>query len=259
MEIFNNQQRSGYEEIVSYGPRWWTEYREMKAVYKFEGFLLDLMAVFLEKTVNNQFPSQADKNALKMYEMVLGIETDETAPIAERRKEVAAYYSGTGKLSRTSIQTLIRNYSGCESEMWWESSTLQIRVFMVDENKFSNRKIYNILSRRMPAYLGFIIREVLSSFTLPQNKVDVRSRYRFIFPWWDGSNYKMLDGARTLNGAIYLSDARPPVWNKIRHRLDAGEKDSFGFNMYVPAKAVNLNGAVTMNGSIQLNSGREEL
>ena len=30
MEIFNNQQRSGYEEIVSYGPKWWTEFREMQ-------------------------------------------------------------------------------------------------------------------------------------------------------------------------------------------------------------------------------------
>ena len=31
MEIFYNQERSGYEEIVSYGPSWWTEYREMNA------------------------------------------------------------------------------------------------------------------------------------------------------------------------------------------------------------------------------------
>ena len=27
MEVFNNQQRSGYEEIVSYGPKWWTAHR----------------------------------------------------------------------------------------------------------------------------------------------------------------------------------------------------------------------------------------
>ena len=38
MEVFNNQQRSGYEEIVSYGPKWWAEFREMDANYRFAGW-----------------------------------------------------------------------------------------------------------------------------------------------------------------------------------------------------------------------------
>lgn len=31
MEIFYNSHSPGYEEIVSYGPKWWTEYKEMDA------------------------------------------------------------------------------------------------------------------------------------------------------------------------------------------------------------------------------------
>lgn len=257
MEIFNNQMRSGYEEIVSYGPRWWTEYREMDAVYRFEGWLLDLMAVFLEKTVNNQFPSQADAEALAMYERILNLMPDESATLEERRREVAAYYSGTGKLSRTVLKNLIRNYTGCESEMWWDASNLHIRVFMVEEKPFSSKKIYNIISRRMPAYLEFLIREVLATFELPNNRVDVRPRYRFTFPWWEG--HRMLDGEHKLDGSYDLSVAHPPMYTTIRHRMDAGEKDDMSFTMYVPAKAKKLDGTFSLNGNILLNSGREVL
>ena len=45
--------RSGYEEVKSYGPSWWPEYREMNAVYKYAGWTLDLMAHFLEKLIWN--------------------------------------------------------------------------------------------------------------------------------------------------------------------------------------------------------------
>lgn len=43
MDIFCNGQ-NGYEEIANYGPRWWTEYREMDANYRFAGWTLNLMA-----------------------------------------------------------------------------------------------------------------------------------------------------------------------------------------------------------------------
>ena len=82
MEVFNNQQRSGYEEIVSYGPKWWTEFREMDANYRFAGWTLDLMAHWLERVVNNQFPANADERTITtVFEPALGIEPepDETA------------------------------------------------------------------------------------------------------------------------------------------------------------------------------------
>ena len=53
MEIFYNSSSPGYEEIVSYGPKWWTEYREMNAVYMFEGWLLDILAKKMEQEVKN--------------------------------------------------------------------------------------------------------------------------------------------------------------------------------------------------------------
>lgn len=95
MEIFYNSSSPGYEEIVSYGPKWWTEYREMNAVYMFEGWLLDILAKKMEQEVKNLFPSQADLPTLLAYERMLGIEHDAELTIEERRRIVEIYYSGT--------------------------------------------------------------------------------------------------------------------------------------------------------------------
>ena len=112
MEIFNNQQRSGYEEIVSYGPKWWTEFREMDANYRFAGWTLDLMAYWLERVVNNQFPANADERTITtVFEPALRIEPEPDETLEERRKTAAAYWSGTGKLSKTVIQSIIKAYT----------------------------------------------------------------------------------------------------------------------------------------------------
>ena len=152
MEIFNNQQRSGYEEIVSYGPKWWTEFREMDANYRFAGWTLDLMAYWLERVVNNQFPANADERTITtVFEPALRIEPEPDETLEERRKTAAAYWSGTGKLSKTVIQSIIKAYTGCESELWWNGVKLQIRIFCDEDGQFSQRKIHNIISRRYPA------------------------------------------------------------------------------------------------------------
>ena len=109
MEVFNNQQRSGYEEIASYGPKWWTEFREMDANYRFAGWTLDLMAYWMERVVNNQFPANADERTITtVFEPALGIEPEPDETLEERRKTVAAYWSGTGELSKTVIKSLIK-------------------------------------------------------------------------------------------------------------------------------------------------------
>lgn len=152
MEVFNNQQRSGYEEIVSYGPKWWAEFREMDANYRFAGWTLDLMAYWLERVVNNQFPANADERTITtVFEPALGIEPEPDETLEERRKTAAAYWSGTGKLSKTVIQSIIKAYTGCESELWWNGIKLQIRIFCDEDERFSQRKIHNIISRRYPA------------------------------------------------------------------------------------------------------------
>lgn len=155
MEIFYNLERPNYEEIVSYGPKWWTEYREMDANYRFAGWTLDLMAYFLEQTVKNQFPSEADEKTISMLEKLLRIEYDSELTLEERRRIVSAYYSGTGHLSRSVILSLMKAYAGHDGDVYWKGPVLCIS-FGNDETHFvSIGLLQKILERRMPAHIPF--------------------------------------------------------------------------------------------------------
>lgn len=155
MEIFYNSSSPGYEEIVSYGPKWWTEYREMNAVYMFEGWLLDILAKKMEQEVKNLFPSQADLPTLLAYERMLGIEHDAELTIEERRIIVEIYYSGTGHLSGSVILQLIKAYTGHEGKVYWDGDTLCVEFNNNDSGFISLGILQKIISRRIPAHIPF--------------------------------------------------------------------------------------------------------
>lgn len=232
MEVFNNQERSGYQEIVSYGPKWWTEYREMDAVYRYAGWTLDLMAHWLERIVNNQFPIHADEKTITMFENLLGIQPEADENLEERRRMVAAYYSGTGKLSKTGIQSIIRAYTGCESELWWDQLTLQIRIYCDGEYSFSNSQVSKIIDRRIPAHIAFTMRNMLCKFELIE-QLQFLLKYRFAMSWWTRS----LDGFMNLDGSNILDAVRPPYIGMTRHRayLLLQEAFFYGTRFTLPA------------------------
>lgn len=156
MEIFYNSHSPGYEEIVSYGPKWWTEYREMDAVYMFEGWLLDIMAKKMEQEVKNLFPSQADDSTLFEYEKLFGIEHDVAISIEDRRRIVEAYYAGIGHLSRSAILQLIKTYTGHEGNVQWGEGGVLLITFNNDDSVFVSLGILQkIIERRIPAHIPF--------------------------------------------------------------------------------------------------------
>lgn len=157
MRVFYNDDRSGYDEIVSYGPRWWTEYREMDAIYRFAGWTLDLMAYWMDRLVNNQFPLTADEATIRLYEIMLGIDPDPESSLDERRRMVLLYYSGTGKLSKSVIQSLIKSYTGCDSDVSWDGLTFRIAILGEDGPQYINDKLLQLFRRRMPAHISYSV------------------------------------------------------------------------------------------------------
>ena len=86
MDVFNNREIPGYEELVSYGPSWWTEYREMDAYEQLEaadelglsGGELRKMIDYLE-SIGKRFKN-AEVEAgydLEVVETITGSELDE--------------------------------------------------------------------------------------------------------------------------------------------------------------------------------------
>lgn len=158
MEIFYNSSTSGYEEIAGSGPKWWTEYREMDAVYMFEGWLLDIMAKKMEQEVKNIFPSQADYPSLVEYEKMLCIDQDEDITIEERRRIVQAYYSGAGHLSRSAILQMAKAYTGFDANVFWKNGNLYIEFDNAESVFSSLESLQKAIERRMPAHLVYVYR-----------------------------------------------------------------------------------------------------
>ena len=87
-DIFGNLERSGYEEIASYGPPFLTELKEMDAVFRFAGFLTDMMARNMELIVDNQFISLMDSQTLETIEKLIDIQMDEKISLENQKKNV---------------------------------------------------------------------------------------------------------------------------------------------------------------------------
>lgn len=213
LDIFGNRNRSGYEEIVSYGPHWWTEYREMDANYRFAGWTLDLMALWLEKIINNQFVMRCDEDSLAEFESILRIYPDEHETIQERKRTVASYWSGTGKLSGSTIKSLVNIYTGGTGEVWWVGDELNVRIISDEDVSYSTVRLINILQRRMPAHIPIAIRNVLCSFLLQEN-FEHRITHRITCCNREGC----FDGSMSFDGSFNF-DNIPPEGTKLRHRI----------------------------------------
>lgn len=159
MEIFCNRERPNYEEIVSYGPRWLTEYREMDANYKYAGWTLDLMAYWLERIINNEFPAYADEKTIVMWERVLRIERDPAMSLEERRRIVEAYLAGPGKMSRSTIKALAVAYTGQECAVYWVGERLRVQFDSGEGVTISVATLRKILRRRLPAHISYVVNE----------------------------------------------------------------------------------------------------
>lgn len=153
MKIFYNDLRSGYEEVSSYGPSYWLEYKEMDAVYRLAGWTLDLMAHFLERMIGNQFVQYADEKTLSMFEQVLGLQADNLT-VEERRRAIAAALLGYGKLSAEDIIAIVRAYTGADCSISWNGTELKLQVQNSEEG-ISYPALIGILSNRLPAHIYY--------------------------------------------------------------------------------------------------------
>lgn len=159
MLVFNNQQRNGYEEIASYSPRYYRSIKEMDAVFRLAGWLIDLMAQDMEDVVAFQFLSHMNDEALTRYEAFLGIVSDALQTLDERKDYISALLIGSGKLSADKIKALVGQFTGCAcDDVALEGSTLHISIVIQEEFDLSKRNIiHNLIRQKLPAHIDMDI------------------------------------------------------------------------------------------------------
>lgn len=167
--VFYNQTRSGYEELISYGPYFYKDILEMDANYQFAGKTLDIMADGLEKIISNQFIDFADEEAVRRYESWLGISSDATRSLNDRRKKVKLVWNGGEKLNGSLIKRLVSSYIGCEPELIM-TTHLIINIDVAPNDDAYIEDLKQQLDRMMPAHLAYSIfynRILTSTMSLP--------------------------------------------------------------------------------------------
>lgn len=230
MEIFYKGESSEYEEIVKCGPKWWTEYLEMNAVYQFEGWTLDLMISWLDRVVNNQFPLHADEATIKFFEQLMMINPEPGENLEQRRETIFTYYSGINRLSKSVIQSIIKIHTGCDSELWWENKTLYIRILCNSDRAYSVGKIVNAIERRLPAHIAIYIRIVLAVFEIDEK---YKSRIKVKVP---------------------IHGKYPGLDSKIHHRVELKCNENVTMSVTVRKDLWRLNGPYLLDGSVLLNA-----
>lgn len=157
--VFYNQQRSGYEELLSYGPLFYRDLLEMDTNYRFAGKTLDVGAEGLEKLMQDQFIDTADEETISRWEKWLNLLPDSQTDLEYRRKRVKLFWNGGDKFSGSLIKSIVKNYTGCDETPSVRMTTrLTISVQIKEENQVYISDLEALIEKMKPAH---ILAEVL--------------------------------------------------------------------------------------------------
>ena len=260
MLVFNNQQRSGYEEIASYSPRYYRSIKEMDAVFRLAGWLIDLMAQDMEDMVAYQVLKYMDDEALSRYEAFLEIVKDPNKTLEERKAYINALLIGSGKLSADKIKAIIRQFVDCECSIELSGAELYINMTFKDDPSKYMKDIRSLIKGKVPAHIEITYRGLDGLDIVVQliNTVKVeRMRHRMDFYLYSNGGITYLNGAAFLNGSFLLGGGSQldlyPV--RDRHRAEVIQEESIKAESILIKKNLNyLDGSIFLDGSTTLNA-----
>lgn len=152
--MFYNNQRSGYEEIKSYYPVWYTEIKEMDAIFQLAGEFLDDAADQMEKVILNRYISTMDETALDETIQYLNLDGS-LKTVEEKRRALLAAWNGSGKINGSIIKRIIKTFMGNEVEaelVLTDILTIIIHKNQIDEAR--QKDLFKYMATRLPAHLA---------------------------------------------------------------------------------------------------------
>lgn len=161
MKLFESD-IGGYEELRSMYPDFYHEVYEMQEILKAQGKLSDALKTDIQQVFFNQFIEYADSETIAIYEKIIGIETDTSKPIEQRRDVVKAFLIGSGKLSGKVIKAMISSYTNGNVECTLNTAnpeddfhTLLITAERGSGKTIDLRDITSLIEKKIPAHLKY--------------------------------------------------------------------------------------------------------
>lgn len=155
MKFYNRYYKSGYDELITYYPRFYKDVFEMVEILKAQGRILDGLEVNIEQTYLNHFILEADAATIKTWEELLGITYTEELTLDQRKAVVIGRISGYGHIGEPEIRVLISLYTEKGVTIDFSQGIIFIQI---EGEIFDEGNLLNTLLRRIPAHLALKMR-----------------------------------------------------------------------------------------------------
>lgn len=161
MKLYNKSFKCNYDELITYYPLFYREVREMDELLKAQGRLADGLENGIEQIFSDCFIDTADSSVIACYERIIGIDTDNSKSLEERRSLVKSHLIGTGKISASLIAEMIGTYTGAPAECTLgtapdgQGGCLYIAVDRGSKDFINFTDIAALLSVKIPAHIMF--------------------------------------------------------------------------------------------------------
>jgi hypothetical protein len=175
--IFNDYYDCTYDELVTYYPTFYNEVKEMQAVLKAEGDLIDDVKSGIETVFGDCFIDSADEKTIAKLETFLHIHMHGERSLDDRRRLVKSYFVGSGKLSASLLSDIIGTYTGAKSQCRFEpcdiegNNALYIDTERGAESNFYASDIMALVRAKLPAHIAYQLNVVYENECTVQNEI----------------------------------------------------------------------------------------
>lgn len=178
MSVFNNDYRSGYEEIKSYYPILYADVKEMDANLRFAGKLADMQASGLERLIINQFVATMEEHMITRLEAFLSLTVNTSRPLEERRKMVAASLIGYGKISGSRIKEIVSTFTKDHVDVNF-TTFITIKITRKNSSVLYMTDLESVLNKRLPAHLA---KKIIIELYVPVSVKQSIQSWNYDFP-----------------------------------------------------------------------------
>lgn len=206
MKFYNRYYENGYEELISYYPRFYRDVYEMREIIKAHGRITDELENNVEQTFLNFFILTADLETVKVWERTFGITYDEALTLDQRRHVVLGKLGGYGHIGEPEIRAIVRQYTDKGESVDFRNGTV---VVTLEELLFGRANLTETLRDRIPAHLALLLaihfHEIIEESSVERFKTDALHMKFSVKSY--GGNAVRLDGEKPLDGGWVLRQA----------------------------------------------------
>lgn len=151
MSYLNPPYENNFKELCAAMPLYYLEVREMRAILRTQGRLLDGVCGGMEQLVDVNFILTADDSAIRQWEQALEIFYKGKPTLEQRKRVVIGYLIGLGHIGEKEIREIIRQYTPNHVDFSFWRGHIGI---VIDGEIFDEDNLVKTLLKRIPAHLG---------------------------------------------------------------------------------------------------------